>query len=141
MKVRCVLDAQAGLAEGPHWWVEKSVLIWVDIEASRVGFFDPVTGRNRFLVVTSHVGAVVPMSDGELLVATAQGFVRLHPDSGVVSSLHDPEDDQPGNRFNDGSVIPGGGFGPAAWPTTLLLVRVPFGGSILISAAFVNGMG
>ena len=110
MKVRCVLDAQAGLAEGPHWWLEKSVLIWVDIEASRVGFFDPVTGRNRFLVVPSHVGAVVPMSDGELLVATAQGFVRLHPDSGVVSSLHDPEDDQPGNRFNDGKCDPWGRF-------------------------------
>ena len=97
MKVRCVLDAQAGLAEGPHWWIEKSVLIWVDIEASRVGFFDPVTGRNRFLVVQSHIEAVVPMSDGELLAATAQGFVRLHSDSGVVSSLQDPEDDQPGN--------------------------------------------
>ena len=110
MKARCVLQAQAGLAEGPHWWAEKGVLLWVDIEASRVGFFDPVTGRNRFLVVPSHAGAVVPMSDGELLVATAQGFVRLHPDSGVVSSLHDPEHDQPGNRFNDGKCDPWGRF-------------------------------
>ena len=110
MKARCVLQAQAGLAEGPHWWAEKGVLLWVDIEASRVGLFDPVTGLNRFLVVPSHVGAVVPMSDGELLVATAQGFVRLHPDSGVVSSLQDPEDDRPGNRFNDGKCDPWGRF-------------------------------
>jgi sugar lactone lactonase YvrE len=98
------------LAEGPHWWAEKGVLLWVDIEASRVGLFDPVTGLNRFLVVPSHVGAVVPMSDGELLVATAQGFVRLHPDSGVVSSLQDPEEDRPGNRFNDGKCDPWGRF-------------------------------
>jgi sugar lactone lactonase YvrE len=110
MKARCVLQAQAGLAEGPHWWAEKGVLLWVDIEASRVGLFDPVTGLNRFLVVPSHVGAVVPMSDGELLVATAQGFVRLHPDSGVVSSLQDPEHDRPGNRFNDGKCDPWGRF-------------------------------
>ena len=110
MKARCVLQAQADLAEGPHWWAEKGVLLWVDIEASRVGLFDPVTGLNRFLVVPSHVGAVVPMSDGELLVATAQGFVRLHPDSGVVSSLQDPEDDRPGNRFNDGKCDPWGRF-------------------------------
>jgi sugar lactone lactonase YvrE len=82
----------------------------VDIEASRVGLFDPVTGLNRFLVVPSHVGAVVPTSDGELLVATSQGFVRLHPDSGVVSSLQDPEDDRPGNRFNDGKCDPWGRF-------------------------------
>jgi sugar lactone lactonase YvrE len=98
------------LAEGPHWWAEKGVLLWVDIEASRVGLFDPVTGLNRFLVVPSHVGAVVPMSDGELLVATAQGFVRLHPDSGVVSSLQDPEEDRHGNRFNDGKCDPWGRF-------------------------------
>ena len=110
MKSRCVLQAQADLAEGPHWWVEKGVLLWVDIEASRVGMFDPVTGLNRFLVVPSNVGAVVPMSDGELLVATAQGFVRLHPDSGVVSSLQDPEEDRPGNRFNDGKCDPWGRF-------------------------------
>ncbi len=110
MKARCVLQAQADLAEGPHWWAEKGVLLWVDIEASRVGLFDPVTGLNRFLVVPSHVGAIVPMWDGELLVATAQGFVRLHPDSGVVSSLQDPEDDRPGNRFNDGKCDPWGRF-------------------------------
>ena len=111
MKARCVLQAQADLAEGPHWWAEKGVLLWVDIEASRVGLFDPVTGRNRFLVVPSHVvpshvGAVVLMSDGELLVAKAQGFVRLHPDSGVVTSLQDPEDDHPDNRFNEGKCDP-----------------------------------
>ena len=110
MKARCVLQAQADLAEGSHWWAEKGVLLWVDIEASRVGLFDPVTGLNRFLVVPSHVGAVVPTSDGELLVATSQGFVRLHPDSGVVSSLQDPEDDRPGNRFNDGKCDPWGRF-------------------------------
>ena len=110
MNARCVLQAHADLAEGPHWWAEKGVLLWVDIEASRVGLFDPVTGLNRFLVVPSHVGAVVPMSDGELLAATAQGFVRLHPDSGVVSSLQDPEEDRPGNRFNDGKCDPWGRF-------------------------------
>ena len=110
IKARCVLQAQAGLAEGPHWWAEQGVLLWVDIEASRVGIFDPATGRNRFLAVPSHVGAVVPMSDGALLVATAQGFVRLHPDRGVVLSLQDPENDRPGNRFNDGKCDPWGRF-------------------------------
>ena len=111
MKARCVLQDQAGLAEGPHWWAEKGVLLWVDIEASRVGLFDPVTGRNRFLVVPSHVGAVVPISDGELLVATAQGFVRLHPDSGAVSSLAGSRTrPDPAIAFNDGKCDPWGRF-------------------------------
>jgi sugar lactone lactonase YvrE len=110
MKPRCVLDAKAGLAEAPHWWAEKGVLLWVDIEASRVGLFDPVARSNRFLDVPSHVGAVVPTTAGDLVAATAQGFVRLHPDSGVVSLLQNPEVDLPGNRFNDGKCDPWGRF-------------------------------
>jgi sugar lactone lactonase YvrE len=58
MKARCVFQAQAGLAEGPHWWAEKGVLLWVDIEASRVGLFDPVTGSQSFF------GCAVPRWGG-----------------------------------------------------------------------------
>ena len=141
MNLRCVLDAKAGLAEGPHWWAEKGVLLWVDIEASRVGLFDPVARSNRFLDLPSRVGAIVPTTVGDLVAATAQGFVRLDPDSGVVTALHDPEPGCSEHRLTMASAIPGDGFGRERWPTTLLLVRVPFGGSILISAAFVNVMG
>ena len=79
MKARCVLQAQAGLAEGPHWWAEKGVLLWVDIEASRVGFFDPVACSNRFLDVPSHVRGVVLTTACDLVAATAKGFVRFDP--------------------------------------------------------------
>ena len=71
MDCRCVLPVAAGLAEGPCWWVEKQVLLWVDIEASRIGLFDPQTDRNDFLQLPAHVGAVVPTSVGDLLLATA----------------------------------------------------------------------
>ena len=110
MNLRCVLDAKAGLAEGPHWWAEKGVLLWVDIEASRVGLFDPVARSNRFLDLPSHVGAIVPTTVGDLVAATAQGFVRLDPDSGVVTALHDPEPGRSEHRFNDGKCDPWGRF-------------------------------
>ena len=126
MKPRCVLDAQAGLAEGPHWWAEKGVLLWVDIEASRVGFFDPVARSNRFLEVPSHVGAVVPTSAGDLLLATAMGFLRLDPSTGVVTLLSDPELDRPGNRFNDGKCDPWGRF----WAGTMAYDFEPLTGSL-----------
>ena len=110
MNLRCVLDAKAGLAEGPHWWAEKGVLLWVDIEASRVGLFDPVARSNRFLDLPSRVGAIVPTTVGDLVAATAQGFVRLDPDSGVVTALHDPEPGCSEHRFNDGKCDPWGRF-------------------------------
>ena len=110
MQPCCVLDAQAGLAEGPHWWAEKGVFLWVDIEASRVGLFDPIARSNRFLDLPSHVGAVVPTTSGDLVAATAQGFVRLDPDSGVVTVLHDPEPGRSEHHFNDGKCDPWGRF-------------------------------
>jgi len=70
LQARCVLPVGAHLAEGPHWWAERSQLLWVDIEASRIGLFDPRSGRNSFIDVGCHVGCVVPTAHGDLLAAT-----------------------------------------------------------------------
>ena len=126
IKPHCVLDAQAGLAEGPHWWAEKGIFLWVDIEASRVGVFDPVARSNRFLDLPSHVGAVVPTTAGDLVAATAQGFVRLDPDSGVVTALHYPEPGRSEHRFNDGKCDPWGRF----WAGTMAYDFSPGAGSL-----------
>ena len=91
-------------------------------------------GRNRFLVVPSDVGAVFPMSDGELLVATAQGFVRLHLDSGVVYSLQDPEDERPGNRLSDGKCDPWGRF----WACTMAYDFAAVAGSLWRDNAYFS---
>ena len=126
MDCRCVLPVAAGLAEGPCWWVEKQVLLWVDIEASRIGLFDPQTGRNNFLHLPAHVGAVVPTSVGDLLLATAAGLMRLDPSSEAVTLLSDPEADRPGNRFNDGKCDPWGRF----WAGTMAYDFQPLAGAL-----------
>ena len=126
MNCRCVLPVAAGLAEGPCWWAEKQVLLWVDIEASRIGLFDPQTGRNDFLHLPAHVGAVVPTSAGDLLLATATGFLRLDPSTEAVTLLSDPEADRPGNRFNDGKCDPWGRF----WAGTMAYDFEPLAGAL-----------
>ncbi len=126
MNCRCVLPVAAGLAEGPCWWAEKQVLLWVDIEASRIGLFDPATGNNDFFHLPAHVGAVVPTSVGDLLLATAAGLMRMDPSSGVVTLLLDPEVDRPGNRFNDGKCDPWGRF----WAGTMDYDFEPLAGSL-----------
>ena len=126
MDCRCVLPVAAGLAEGPCWWAEKQVLLWVDIEASRIGLFDPQTARNNFLHLPAHVGAVVPTSAGDLLLATAAGFLRLDPSTGIVTLLSDPELDRPGNRFNDGKCDPWGRF----WAGTMAYDFEPLAGAL-----------
>ena len=126
MTCRCVLPIAAGLAEGPCWWSERNILLWVDIEASRIGLFDPVTGNNNFLHLPAHVGAVVPTSVGDLLLATAAGLMRMDPSTGVVTLLLDPELDRPGNRFNDGKCDPWGRF----WAGTMAYDFEPLAGSL-----------
>ena len=111
MSVRCVLkDVGPGLGEGPCWWKERGLLLWVQINKSKVGLFDPKTSLNRFLDLPARVGAVVPTSEGDLLAATASGFLRIDPDSGTITQLMDPEADKEGNRFNDGKCDPWGRF-------------------------------
>ena len=126
MTCRCVLPIAAGLAEGPCWWSERNILLWVDIEASRIGLFDPATGNNDFFHLPAHVGAVVPTSVGDLLLATAAGLMRMDPSSGVVTLLLDPEVDRPGNRFNDGKCDPWGRF----WAGTMAYDFEPMAGSL-----------
>ena len=126
MTCRCVLPIAAGLAEGPCWWFERNILLWVDIEASRIGLFDPATGNNDFLHLPAHVGAVVPTSVGDLLLATAAGLMRMDPSTGVVTLLLDPEVDRPGNRFNDGKCDPWGRF----WAGTMAYDFEPLAGSL-----------
>ena len=89
LQAHCVLPVGAHLAEGPHWWAERSQLLWVDIEASRIGLFDPRSGQNSFIDVGCHVGCVVPTAHGDLLAATADGFLRLDPSSGSSGSTPD----------------------------------------------------
>ena len=100
----CVLDIGARLAEGPHWWEERGLLIWVDIEASRIGLFDPCRHTNRFLDTAFHVGCVVPTNEGRLLAATSDGFKMINPDSGEITSLNNPIKN-PKNRKLPGSHI------------------------------------
>ena len=108
MQARCVLEAGAHLAEGPHWWAERSKLLWVDIEASRIGLFDPCSGQKSFINVGCHVGCVVPTASQDLLAATADGFLRVNPINGARTLLHHPEAHCLDNRFNDGKCDPWG---------------------------------
>ncbi len=133
-----MLPVAAGLAEGPCWWTERQVLLWVDIEASRIGLFDPATGNNDFLHLPAHVGAVVPTSVGDLLIATAAGFMRMDPSTGAVTLLCDPELDRPGNRFNDGKCDPWGAFGQAPWLTTSSLWLELYGGWMVMESSRAN---
>lgn len=122
----CVLDGKATLAEGPCWLEAEQALLWVDIEGSRIGLFEPATGDNREWPTPCHVGVVVPTTRGDWLAATQQGFFRFDPQTGELEPLVDPESDLPGNRFNDGKCDPQGRF----WAGSIAYDRTPGAASL-----------
>ena len=121
-----MLDAKAVLGEGPVWRAETQDLVWVDIESTRVCCFNPATGENQTWDVGEKPGLAVPTKQGDLILGTSVGFVRLDLASGVLSPIIDPEQDLPNNRFNDGKVDPEGRL----WAGTMGLDEAPNVGSL-----------
>ncbi len=120
-KSDCIWQANALLAEGPCWLPERQALLWVDIESSEVHCLDPYGKNEQVWKMPCHVGVAVPTRRGDFLTATRDGFMRLDPNTGAITTLVDPENDRPGNRFNDGKCDPQGRF----WAGTLSYQRTP----------------
>ena len=57
LEFECVVDAKAGLGEGPLWDPRDRVLWWVNIKAREIHCFDPATGKDRQWSAPDDVGA------------------------------------------------------------------------------------
>ncbi|MFC4736594.1 SMP-30/gluconolactonase/LRE family protein [Bacillus daqingensis] len=108
-KAELLYDAKALLAEGPFWDEDNQQLIWVDIEGKNVHFLDPL-GENETHSFDQRVGCAVRSISGDIYAGLDHGFYRYDPESGELHSIYDPEEDKPGNRFNDGKCDPKGRF-------------------------------
>jgi len=107
------LDARARLGEGALW--HDGRLLWVDIQRGEVHRFDPATGHDERRRLGETVGTVVPRESGGILAAVDRRIVAVGctPDdlnAGDAATLAEPEQDLPGNRFNDGKCCPAGRF-------------------------------
>ena len=121
-----VLDAQAQLGEGPVWDPIASCLYFVDILRDSVRRFDPATQASRTYYVNQPVGAVAPTERGDLVIAVRDGFARLDPWRGDVTSIAPVEADRPDQRMNDGKCDPAGRF----WAGTMALDERPGAGAL-----------
>jgi sugar lactone lactonase YvrE len=106
-----VVDAHAGVGEGPLWDAARGILWWVDITAGVVHRFDPRDGSDRTLPVGASVGAVALRAAGGLVVALQDELAALDPDTGRVESLvRFAAGAGPRIRCNDGKCDPAGRF-------------------------------
>ena len=107
--VTCVADVHAVLGEGPIWVARESALYWVDIKGRKI-FRLSKQGELSQWPTPFRVGSIAPRSRGGFIAGTDQGIAEIDLASGRLNVLFNPEEDLPGNRFNDGKVDRSGRF-------------------------------
>ncbi len=99
---------------GPCYDERAKRLYWVDVLAPALNTLDLTTGKSSRLMLRELTGAV-GLTDGRDLIAGGQsGFQFIDPRSGSVTSLADPEFDNPGSRFQVGKIDPAGRYWAAS---------------------------
>lgn len=105
-----VLNRGFTLTESPVWSIEEQALYFVDIHGPAVWRYDPATGQSRSWTMPEPVGCIALRSTGGIIAGTRAGFCVLDTSTGMVERWLDPEQDKPGNRFNDGRCDRAGRF-------------------------------
>ena len=111
-EVVCVWDAQAQLGEGTCWSPSTQSLWWVDILDRRLHRYRPADHAKQTWQFDEEISAVAERSSAPGLVITLRrGLATFDPDAGALPQyLYIPEQEPPGNRFNDGKCDRAGRF-------------------------------
>jgi sugar lactone lactonase YvrE len=107
--VQCVADVQAVLGEGPVWVARESALYWVDIKGRKIFRLD-AQGQLSEWPTPMRVGSLAPRASGGFIGGTEDGIAAIDLDANRFEILFNPEEQLPGNRFNDGKVDRRGRF-------------------------------
>jgi D-xylonolactonase len=108
-EVRCIADVKAILGEGPVWVERDSALYWLDIKGRKIFRID-CSGERAEWETPVRVGCMAPRQSGGFIAGTEKGFMAIDLDAGRFELLSSPEEDRPGNRFNDGKTDARGRF-------------------------------
>lgn len=108
--VQRLLHAGRDLGEAAVWLPRLRAYMHVDITRPAAFLHNADTGDVREYPLPRSVGTIVPRKAGDsAVVALTDGLYDLSLDSGALTPLAVPPDDEPaGTRFNDGKAAPDG---------------------------------
>lgn len=101
-EVELALDAHALTGESPTWSGKEQVLYWIDVEEPALHRFDARTGCDRRWEAPCEIGAIALCENGDVVVASRMGLLRLSLSGGDCQWLASPPFNPFTHRFNDG---------------------------------------
>ena len=107
--VQCIADVHAVLGEGPVWVAREGALYWTDINARKIYRLGD-DGEVRGWPTPFRVGSLAPRVNGGFIAGTDDGIAAIDLPTETFEILLKPEENLPGNRFNDGKVDRRGRF-------------------------------
>jgi sugar lactone lactonase YvrE len=107
--VQCVADVHAVLGEGPVWVAAEAALYWLDIKGRKI-FRLHANGEINEWPTPMRVGSIAPRASGGFIAGTDRGIAAIDLEANCFEVLFNPEEQIPGNRFNDGKVDRRGRF-------------------------------
>ena len=105
-----VIGSQNALGEGPLWSTEEQALYWVDIDGKTVNRYWPSSEQRESFAVNANVGVIAFRKMGGFITAGSTGFAFWKIGIPILDLISDPEENNPGSRFNDGKVDRAGRF-------------------------------
>ena len=107
--VQCVADVHAVLGDGPVWVPRETALYWLDIKGRKIFRLDD-RGERQEWPTPLRVGSLAPRKSGGFIGGTEDGIFAIDPEAERFDLLINPEEELPGNRFNDGKLDRQGRF-------------------------------
>ncbi|WP_432458877.1 SMP-30/gluconolactonase/LRE family protein [Agarivorans sp. QJM3NY_25] len=141
-----VLDCPANqLGESPLWDASRNRLIWADIKAKKVCFYDFTIQQYSEVFLFEEVGCLTLHQSGAILLALENQLGYLSPNNHNYVKLQELEADQTNNRFNESCCDNLGRwwFGSQSLDGRASIYRMDLDGSVsqqVSSLYTVNGM-
>ena len=107
--IACIAPLGSILGEGPVWDDRSATLYWVDIKGRKT-FRLGADERLSEWPTPLRVGSLAPQQSGGFIGGTDKGIAVIHPETERFEIVANPEEQLPGNRFNDGKVDRRGRF-------------------------------
>ena len=114
------------LGESPLWNPVTQEICWVDIIRGELHRYAQKTKLHQVTGVGQMLGAIGLAKNSLFIAALQHGFGFINADAGTVTMIHDPEEQFPGNRFNEGKCAPDGRF----WAGTMAFDEAAGAGNV-----------